>query len=323
MSDERQEISRGEAVALVTQIAKQRRKAAEPKITQEQPDFIMDIRNSDVRYGFHPRALPFGLADFSIFRSILEKEYGLQFVIPEQLPQLMQELGGASGAPSSTGQASVSLNVDAVGQYLFRLESPMAVFSRGRFDITKRSLVAIEKVSFDVESISVTVSGTTDIAELLIKDLVQYLWASAEADRSWEEIEKNLQNKTFGTSTRVRLGFSPLELLNPRFTEFIDSEVLQGARYGRMMGSRSDRDSFEVPKNSRELAFLDELQIGVSRYDETSCTHQSQTLRIGVGRKDYQGTDVVDINSNLSFEEHIQFVALLIAKTQPSQAGQE
>ncbi|HRR41285.1 MAG TPA: hypothetical protein P5244_08650, partial [Syntrophales bacterium] len=221
------------------------------------------------------------------------------------------------------GQPSVFLNIDDVGQYLFRLPLPMAKFTGGRLDITKRSLVEIEEVTFDRENIEVLVSDTTDIAELLIKDLVQYLWASAEADRSWEEIEKNLQKKTFGTSTRVRLGFPPSQLLSPDFGKFIDEQVIAGPRYGRMMASRSDRDDFGPPQNSEESWFVDELQVMVSRYDKTSRTHENEIFRIGVGRKDFQGTDVVDIDSHLEFEEHVKFVEALIKQVSPSDSPKQ
>ena len=149
------------------------------------------------------------------------------------------------------------------------------------------------------------------------------LWASAEADRSWEEIEKNLQKKTFGTSTRVRLGFPPSQLLSPDFGKFIDEQVIAGPRYGRMMASRSDRDDFGPPQNSEESWFVDELQVMVSRYDKTSRTHENEIFRIGVGRKDFQGTDVVDIDSHLEFEEHVKFVEALIKQVSPSDSPKQ
>lgn len=315
MADERQDATREHALALVTQAAIQRRKEAEPQILQAKPDSIVDVRSSQVNYGFHPRALPYKLAHFQTLRETLEKEYQLRFEVPQEVPDLLRKLARPA-APQKKRADNVpafDLDIDEIGEYLFRMEHPVARFSGGRIDITKRSLVEVADVTFSYENISVTVSDTTDVAELLIKDLVQYLWASADADRSWGDLSAHLQTKTFGTSTRVKLGFPPSALLNHAFCEFIDTDVVAGSRYGRFMGSRSDRDQFAPPGDSEESWYFDELHIRVSRYDRTSRTHGSQRFRIGVGRKDYQGTDIVDIDSVLAFDEHCKFIEKLIA----------
>jgi hypothetical protein len=54
------------------------------------------------------------------------------------------------------------------------------------------------------------------------------------------------------------------------------------------------------------------MHIKVSRYDKTSRDSESHRFRIGVGRRDYQGTEVIDIDSVLTFQEHCQFVKTLI-----------
>ena len=210
----------GDSVGLVTEVARKRRQQARAKVLEAPPDFIGDVIDSEVAYGFHPRALPYQLADFIRFRSILEQEYRLKFKVPDVVPDLVEQLG-------STPQA---ISKDAVGAWLFQSDSPKVGFVKGRLDMGKRRIVQIVHVYLDDESILVKVRGTTDAAELLIKDIAQYLWAAGEIEKPWEEIESDLQSKTYGTSTRVRLGFQPSQLLSSGLSRFMDGEVVAGAR---------------------------------------------------------------------------------------------
>ena len=97
----------------------------------------------------------------------------------------------------------------------------------------------------------------------------------------------------------------------------MDGEVVAGARFGRLMGRLSDRDGFQTPKDSMESWCVDELHLLVTRYDQLSTRQESQRVRLGVGRRDYQGTDVVDFDTALSFEEHCKFVSAFITSVKP------
>jgi hypothetical protein len=289
-----------ESLALVTEVARKRRQEAQEKVLKAPPAFIVDVRKSEATYGFHPRVLPFQLADFTKFRRTLEHEYHLKFVVPEEVPQLMEHI--------TTGSSRKKIDVNAIGGFLFQSDSPKALFRKGRLDMGQRRIVQIDSVLLTVEEIFVGVRGTTEAAELLIKDVAQYLWAASGIERSWEEIEPDVQSKTFGTSTRVKLGFSPEALFSDALCTFLEDSVISGPRYGRLMGRVSDRDAFGPPPQSREAYMLDELEIRVSRHDEGAFREESQSIRIGIGRRDLYGSDVVDCDTVLPYDQHCKFV---------------
>lgn len=72
-----------EMLDVISEVAEQRRRNAQPVLDRRLPDWVLEVFQSDVIYTFNPRMLPIKQASFSIFMELLQERYGVKFKSPD------------------------------------------------------------------------------------------------------------------------------------------------------------------------------------------------------------------------------------------------
>lgn len=268
------------------------------------PSFIRSIESTEAFFIIAPTMLPYKQVVPERLFSILNGMYRLRFQTPESIVQAIREF---SIDPS---------RLDLMGQLRFVLNSddPTPVFDNGRFPVGTDDLVPISRLAFTGESILAGVSGHTEIAELLVAEAFEALWRAAGATKRWEDrdVQDSIQLKSYGTATKVNLGFDPMQLLSSNVREYFKLRILGEERLGAAMVARSSNDNFEVSHDVVCALSFDELHLKVRTFNQRTGRPDDATIKFSVRTRDEAGRGIIVIVTELSIEKHIDFILGLI-----------
>ncbi len=182
-------------------------------------------------------------------------------------------------------------------------------FANGRFPITvdrsRNDFVPINKIVITREDIHVSVGGRSKVAELIIADVIEWLWLAAGAQKNWDELQNSVVLASYGTGTIIDLGFPAQNLMNPTMTKFIETNMLGNQRYAADMGAASRRKGFAGNSTKNVMYCLDELHILFSQFDVSTGRSEECTLKFSSLSKDTRGSGVIFVASQLPYDKHV------------------
>ena len=245
--------------------------------------------------------MPYRKVDGHKLASVLSERYGLSLVTPN----FLQQLEKVQARPSTEEGGFVNL--------VMQRESPSLEFTGGRFPTGRASFIDIINLSFNEEIILAEVGGLTEVAETLIAETFEAIWRASGAARSWQskEVQDNVQMKSFGTHTKVNLGFSPMKLFSKNIEEYLRESIKE---YGPSMIAVSKYDNFAPSHNVHAVLSLDELHFRVNVFNVVTGRAQSSIVRFSIVTKDEQGRGIIDVTSELPFDRHVAFIKGFIEK---------
>ncbi len=291
----------GDDLEVVSDVAQQRRQEARPVLERQVPEMVLSVDRSEVSYKIQPKMLPLPQVDFKTLRDHFTQAYRISFKLPD--------LGPLEALTKGT---TLNFSEEQVGEVLLRAERPDIEFSNGRFPLSKNDFVPIISISFDSESIIVAVQGIGKVADLIAAEVAEAIWASTGAHKRWEEIKPFTQMISYGTATKVNLGFPLERLLHVRFREFITDQMIGGQAYGSRMGAYSARHDFQKTPNTVTMWTLDDLTLKFFRFDQQTGRSEDSQLRFTVTSRDEQGTGIVAVISKLPFDVHVECLQALV-----------
>lgn len=198
----------------ISRIAEQRRREAQPVLEQKLPEWVLETARTEVMYTFSPRMLPLQHASFPMLLKMLQEKYSLKF------------------EPPDFGAFRPDMSDDELGaKLLVNLGDKAIQFGNGRFQKSRNDFDVIRSVTLNYETIQVAVEGISEIANLIVADVAEMIWASTGVQKGWDEIKKGIQLIGYGTATLIDLGFPCEDFLNPKLTAFIKSQMIDGKKY--------------------------------------------------------------------------------------------
>jgi hypothetical protein len=207
---------------------------------------------------------------------------------------------------------TVNIDDDELGSLLLSdLSDRRLEFENGRFQKTASDFDVIKSLSFNYESIHVNVGGVGEVAELVVADAAEMVWASTAVAKRWTEIKQGVQLISYGTATYVDLGFPFEDLLHNDLNKFFKAQVIDGTKYASAMGAYSIRNSFKKTPSISAIYGLDDLTIKVFLFNTITGRSESVQIRFSVTSKDTIGTGIVLVVTEMPFETHINFIDTL------------
>jgi hypothetical protein len=146
------------------------------------------------------------------------------------------------------------------------------------------------------------------------------VWQAAGASKRWEDIEFDVRNVRYKTTTMVNIGVPMSQLLSLETRALLDEDV--GAKgLGRSMGLvpfDKDRANEELPSRS-VIAYCDEIDIKVCVTDNVSGKTEECLLDITLPMRTYANRPFASITSELSSEKHTELVEKLVQRLQATE----
>jgi hypothetical protein len=288
-------------VTIISDVAQQRRLAAQPSIDKKTPGWLLEIAQTEVSYTLSPRAHPLRQIDFPTLRDSLAKQYNISLKTPDDLGVLTAHL-----------PAGTKLTETDIVAMMLSGNNPMLMFTNGRFPVSRNDFVELKSILLTDELIYVVVQGKSQIAELVAKEVAELVWRAAGGDKRWDDIEPGLRLVSYGTGTIVDLGFAAETLMSPLLVKFMDDQVIGGKKYAAEMGQHSYRHKFKASPTRTSMYTLDELHLLIHGFDATTGKVTTTRLKFSISERESQGTGIVYVASELPFETHIECVGMLI-----------
>jgi hypothetical protein len=294
-SDARQILER------ISAVAAQRRREAQPALDRPLAEWILEVIQSEVVYTLNPRMLPIRLVSFTSLRELLYERFAVRFVRPD--------LGPLPTDPQ--------LSDDQLGSAL--LPSGRTVrFENGRFRRTADDFDAIRSINIDDESIHVAVQGVSSVAELIVADVAEIIWAAAGALRRWDEIKAAASLVGYATDTEIDLGMPLEKLLSVEFRDFMASDVLDGKCFAYETARRSARHKFNVSPDLTATWGLDRISLQFYLFDGKTGRSDITKMYFRVPTRDLVGTGRIVVYSELPFNKHIECLGALRSRASTS-----
>ncbi|MDO8531504.1 MAG: hypothetical protein Q7T26_04945 [Dehalococcoidia bacterium] len=278
----------------ISTIAAERRREAQPALDRVLPKWLLEVIQTEVVYTMNPRTFPLRVAAFSALTDLLKEKYSVSFARPTK-----------NAAFSRT-----DITDQDIGNALIRSDEGIR-FENGRFMRTATDFDVIRSININYETIHVIVQGVREIAELIVADVAEMVWAAAGAQKRWNDIRNGIQLIGYGTATQVDLGVPFEHCLSPAVQWFCQNQLLDGEKYALETGRRSVRHQFAVSPTLNGIWALDEVTINLFLFDQRTGRSETTRLNIGVTTRDSAGTGIVRIYSELPFNKHLECIAAL------------
>jgi hypothetical protein len=160
----------------------------------------------------------------------------------------------------------------------------------------------------------VVVAGESDIAELIVSEVVELFWSTTGFKKRWETLQSHVRLKSYATLTKVDLGVPLEQFLNPSLDEFMRNKVVGGTdNYGLHMSARSYRDNFGLSKNKAMTYTVDNVDLLVHIFDTGNGRSEQLRFNFRARTADEQGYGIFGVYSELPYEQHVACLSELKA----------
>ncbi|MER5830240.1 hypothetical protein ABT116_05300 [Streptomyces sp. NPDC002130] len=267
------------------------------------PGYIRTIESSEVLVHIDPDMLPYGDIDYPRFTEEMKERYNLHLDSTKLESVISNTVLDPQSQLSTLSEGQKARMSQAVTESIR--------FRDGRFPgLGIHTYTPINAISLRSQTLHASVHGPTAVAELLIQEMFELMWAAASAPRKWEsdEVQREIALKSYGTATKVDFGENILGLLSPALCGFLRENLSDGLEVAGHMMARSALDQFDPPSNVVGTVALDDLTLRFSVLDLATGRAESPYVRVAVTSKSEMGKGVADIVSELPFEDHVKLV---------------
>ena len=101
-------------------------------------------------------------------------------------------------------------------------------------------------------------------------------------------------------------------LVNANFAEYMTAQMNDGEQVGARMSAYSRYDDFK-PSNDLVASWsFDDLVLKTHVFNKTTGRPETSSIRISTRTKDERGRGIVEISSQLPFDDHARFIQALV-----------
>ena len=275
------------SIEVLDQLADTRREKVRNSISSiNAPDHLLMVAQTELSYNIEPAALPFSQINIDEFSESLKSLYKVQ---PETIDN------------EPTGNVLEDMLQK-------RKRSNALTYINGRFEISDRDFIQIKAIRFTTQQIHVVLKGPSSVAEVIIADCLERLWACAGVNKKFEELEKFIVLKTYGTGTKVKLPIKLEDTLSQGLKNLLNNDCIDGKKYAQHSSPKSYLDDFELNDKLIANYAVDEIKIKFNIFDPVTGDHNTGQLRFSVGALSEYGTGVYHVISELPYELHMQLI---------------
>lgn len=284
-----------------------RREAVSKKLGAGFPDFLVDIRSTEVAVTLEPQMIPLNQIDASLLHERLKSGYQLRLKGEKEIAEMR---GMGYDAQPITELAILNLMIHKA-----KSSSGSVKYGDGRLPLKQSSpFIEIGRIEINREVILANVTGHTEYAELVVREVFETLWSSVGIEKSWDsdETQRNIQQKRFGTSTLVDLGFDLIKLLRQDLASWLEDNTVGGCELGPAMMARSSNDSLGPRTDVVTRLAADEIHLRFSSFDMRTGYPEASFVRVIVPTKDLYGMGKVIVTSEMPLDKHFELVQGII-----------
>ncbi|MGA5184455.1 hypothetical protein ACPCBF_32570 [Streptomyces pseudogriseolus] len=265
------------------------------------PELIRSVESSEVIINIDPDELPYEDINYHELINGLKQRYKLR-LDTTGLQKILNNTPHSSTIQNLSDDEKAKLSYSVTEKITFR---------EGKFPgLGHDQYTPIYELTFHSQNLAAKVHGRTNIAELLIKEAFELAWDAAGMPRKWEneEVQREVATKSYGTHTKVDLGGNVLRLISPAPRHFLQDNLSANLRLGARMMARSALDGFEPPSDVAGTLSLDELVVRFAILDLKTGRMEAPKVKLTVMARNEMGGGVVDVVSELPFEDHVKLV---------------
>lgn len=280
------------------------RKEVERSIAKmEKAPVRQEVRTAKVVMNIHPDAIPRTTLNPSKLIEGVAKLFGSRFD-PSELMKLIPT-GVSRDQLSHASLLQMALDADKNINF---------IGGTIRFPDLGR-VTQIERVGFGQQVLIAVVVGTTNEAVLVAKQLCLEIWKAAGIERNWSEIASFVERQSFTTTTVVDLGFPLSKLLDPRFSNFFQNELIAPEGLGRQMGIQ-EADPARQKQTAKDLMLIPYcrgIHLQVAVIDSVSGRAEDTDLQFMIYSRTEANRSRALISSELTSEKHAELVQRVVA----------
>ncbi|KZF06687.1 hypothetical protein A2J03_24125 [Rhodococcus sp. EPR-157] len=275
----------------LTELARERRQKAEEESRRSKPAIIESVTQSEVVYSFDPAAVPYTQFDISALNAKLEELYSITLsedldfgpLLKRFQPKQLHELGQ-----------------EELLRRLARASGSAFAWTDGQFP-TRDDYVPIRSIRCNFESILVSVAGQSQVAEVVAQEVLEALWEAAGVKKKWSDLKRKVLLTGYGTRTRLNLGKSFEDTVNPEFLGYLRSNMVDGQNFAYFMG-RQEGNSTHT--GLMAAVMLDSLTFKIAGFNSLSGRAEDHELQFEVTRQSDYGTGRIVASSGLPYDHH-------------------
>jgi hypothetical protein len=274
--------------------------------TIDSSDLVVLNDHAQVTFTVLPSLLPYSTIDGNELVKRMKERFGVSF----KSPMIGGPLNQGRGVEISEEQMAILPRYVKTSKLDMEFEDGFVSLNIG-----SRNFIApteITSITFTREHISVSLTGRSDVAEMIAKECWEVLWelAKGQVPRTFDELSKaGLQIVQQANSTTINLGTNPKKLFNEKFIEVL--ERLFGKKDGISTFFRKNMngDLGKIPYDP--IITVDEIHFKVNVPTAGGGSY-SAPLRLSVRRMSEEGTNLITLVTQLPYEEHLKVVGELV-----------
>lgn len=308
--------------SIISTIAEERRKHVEEAQLERQREVARNTATStdelvkvndhgEVALTIHPSLLPYTVIDGNEIIHEMAERFGVRF----KMPQISMPLGHDHSPGFSEEQIADFPRYVTSGDLRLEFENGLVSLNVGKQDFVPPT--AVKVITFSNEVIVVSVTGRSDIAEMIAKECWELLWdlAKGQTPRTFDELAKaGLQIVAHSNATTIDLGTNPKEIFKADFISTI--EELFGSKDSLSKSFREyvySNEAGEMP--SDPIVSVDEIQFKI-QVPNASGSSDEAPLRLSVRRRADGGTNLISLVTQLPYADHLSAVKDIVESLQ-------
>lgn len=303
---------------VLSSIAEERKKQVEEAQLERQKEFARSASSVDtdlvkvndhgeVAFTIQPSLLPYTAIDGNELISQMTERFGVRF----QMPRFGVPIGAGHSPNYSEEQIADFPRLIKSNGLKLQFEDGLVSLNVGRRDFVPPT--AIKLIIFSLENITVSVTGRSDVAEMIAKECWELLWdlAKGQTARTFDELARaGLQIVAHSNATTIDLGANPKELFRPEFISTIDK--LFGRKDGLSANFRKYVYFGTPPIMPRDpVVNVDEIHFKVHVPDPSGSSHEAP-LQLSVRRRADGGTSLISLVTQLPYNDHLSAVREIV-----------
>lgn len=274
--------------------------------TKDSSDLVVLNDHAQVTFTVLPSLLPYSTIDGNDLVKKMKERFGVTF----KNPVIGGPLNQGRGIDISEEQMSILPRHVKISNLNMEFEDGFVSLNIG-----SRNFIApteITSITFTREHISVSLTGRSDVAEMIAKECWEVLWelAKGQVPRTFDELSKaGLLIVQQANSTTINLGANPKKLFNEKFVSILEN--LFGKKDGLSKSFKKNMNGHLSNIPYDPIITVDEIHLKVNVPTAGGGSY-SASLRLSVRRVSEEGTNMITLVTQLPYDDHLTVVGELV-----------
>lgn len=175
-----------------------------------------------------------------------------------------------------------------------------------------QKITAINNIQIGEQSLTASVSGSTDEALFLLKSVWLLLWSSCGINRNWKELEEHIKRINYRTTTEVEFTSNISQFINQSFWKKINHIFNEESNIGKRIGyvpyysnelSIHEKETYLVP-------YCESVNFKLVKLNKTTGEADENDITIDVHQRNMANKKFLRFTTEMSANDHIELIEL-------------